>query len=192
MQTQMTNKKSVQNAQRVLAFEKAMYDKRSRYLIIALTLNYLPEYQKYINLDIIRQHRDQLLNNRRSNSLLREIDGYVWKIEKGDGNGGLHLHLIIFYSGAHRNDISIGRFIGEYWKNTITNGAGSYWNSNTQKEFHAQYGYGVGVGQIDRNDQAKRQALCQNLLYLTKDEQYAGDESNPHLRMFGTSQFLGV
>jgi hypothetical protein len=166
-----------------------MFEKRSRYLILVLTLSYKPEVQHMITLDIIRQHRDHLLNNRRCNELLRGINGYVWKIEEGQSSGGLHLHVVIFYSGAHRADIHIAKRIGEHWQTTVTNGMGSYWNSNAHKEWHAQYGHGVGTGQIDRDDTFKRGALCQNLLYLAKDDQHVTEKKDPHLRLFGTSQF---
>ncbi len=176
------------NANRALQLEQAMYDWRSRHLVIVLTLNYKPEFRHLITLDILRQHRDKLLNNRRCNALLQGIQGYGWKVEEGQTSGGLHLHVVIFYSGKHRADIQIAQSLGDYWVTTITNGIGSYWNSNAQKELHAQYGHGIGTGQIDRNDIAKREALRRNLLYLAKDEQHVSTGKNSHQRMFGTSQ----
>lgn len=165
-----------------------MYDWRSRHLILVLTLSYKPAFRHLVTLDLLRQHRDHLLNNRRCNELLRGIKGYEWTIEEGQNSGGLHLHVIIFYDGKHRADIHIAKSIGEYWVNVITKGMGEYWNSNAKKEWHAQYGHGVGSGQIDRNDYVKREALRKNLLYLAKDEQHVTGKKDPHLRLFGTSQ----
>lgn len=180
-------RKSMRNAEKALLLENKMFEWRSRHLIIILTLSYKPEFKHLVTLDVIRQHRDRLLNNCRSNQLLGGIDGYVWKIEEGNNTGGLHLHFVFFYSSEHRADIHLARCIGEYWVNVITQGAGEYWNSNANKGLHAKYGHGVGTGQIDRHDLAKREALRENLLYLAKDDQQVSSKGgNPHLRMFGT------
>lgn len=183
------SRKAQRNIARVLQLEEAMFQRRSRYLILVLTLSYQEAYRHLITLEIIQQHRDQLLNDRDSNELLQEIEGYVWKIEEGP-TSGVHMHLVIFYSGSHRADVQIARSIGEYWVNVITHGIGDYRNSNAHKDFHAQYGHGIGTGRIDRNDHLKRGALRQNLIYTAKDEQPVRDRATPHERMFGTSQFL--
>ena len=183
--------KADRNATRALQLEASMFNWRSRHLILVLTLTYKPEWKSTVTLDMIRHHRDQLLNNRRNNQLLDGINGYVWKIEEGNGSGGLHLHVVIFYSGDHRADIYIAQCIGEYWINVITQGMGTYWNSNAQKDKHAAYGHGIGTGQIDRNDLQKRLALQENLLYLAKNDQHVLTAVPPHLRLFGTSQFPG-
>jgi hypothetical protein len=140
-----------------------------------------------ITLDLLRQHRDHLLNNRRCNELLQGIDGYVWKIEEGPSSGGLHLHVLIFYNGDHRADVYITQLIGEYWVNVITQGIGSYWNSNADKDMHLEHGHGIGTGQIDRHQDEKREALKKNLRYLAKNDQIVTDR-NPHYRTFGTSR----
>ena len=153
-----------------------------------LRSDYKEEWRNTITLDLLREHRDHLLNNRRCNELLQGINGYVWKIEEGQNSGGLHLHVVIFCAGEHRNDIQIAQFIGEYWAKIVTQGMGDYWNSNAQKDWHAQNGRGIGTGQIDRYDHAKREALQQNLRYLAKDDQHVLTRTNPHCRTFGTSQ----
>ncbi len=182
-------RKADRNAARVMQFEQAMFDSRSRYLILVLTLGYKPERQHEVTLDLLREHRDRLFNNRRCNELLQSINGYVWKIEEGNNSGGLHMHVVIFYAGDHRADIFIAKCIGEYWINVVTQGMGDYWNSNGDKDRHAQFGHGIGTGQIDRHDKAKREALRQKLRYLAKDDQHVETRTNPHSRMFGTSQF---
>lgn len=177
------------NEARILQLEQAMFDRRSRYLILVLTLTYQEAYRHLITLEDIQQHRDQLLNNRRNNQLLADIEGYVWKIEEGGNSGGLHLHLILFYSGRHRSDVQIAQAIGEYWMHGITGGIGNYWNSNAERDFHARFGHGIGTGQIDRHDHVKREALRINLRYLTKEEQRVTCKISPYDRLFGTSQF---
>ena len=181
-------RKAERNAAKVMQFEQAMFDSRSRHLVLVLTLNYKPEYRHMVNFDLIREHRNIFLNNRRCNQLLQDINGYVWKIEEGQNSGGLHLHVVIFYDGKHHADIHIAKCIGEYWANIVTHGMGGYWNSNADKEKHARYGHGVGTGQINRNDHAKREAFRQNMLYLAKDDQLVSTRRNPRSRTFGTSQ----
>lgn len=183
------SRQAERNEIRALELEQAMFDHRSRYLVLVLTLNYQEPYRQWITLEDIQHHRDQLLNNRRNNQLLAGIEGYVWKIEEGGSSGGLHLHLILFYSGSHRADVQIARSIGEYWKHDITGGIGDYWNSNAERDFHALFGHGIGTGRIDRQEHAKREALRQNLRYVTKDDQQVTAGSGRKERMFGTSQF---
>ena len=181
-------RKADRNANRVMQFEQAIFDWRSRHLILALTFSYKPEWQHLVTLDLIQKHRNKLLNNRRCNGLLQGINGYVWKIEEGNNSGGLHMHVVIFYAGDHRADIFIAQRIGEYWANIVTQGLGTYWNSNAAKDTHAELGHGIGTGQVNRYDLVKREALRQNLLYLAKGDQRVDTKTNPYSRMFGTSQ----
>ncbi|KAE8758440.1 response regulator [Paraburkholderia madseniana] len=92
------------------------------------------------------------------------IRNYVLAIEQGEDTG-LHLHVILYYSAKHRRDVSLAQRIGEYWADVVTGGKGDYWNSNARKAFHARHGQGIGAGQIDRKDTAKRESLRKNLLY---------------------------
>jgi len=181
------NRTFLRRGMRVLQLESAMFNWRSRHLILVLTLSYRPEFQHLLSLETIQHHRDQLLNNKRSNSLLADINGYVWKIEYGHHGGGLHLHLILFYNGKHHEDIKFCKSIGEYWVDVITQGMGKYRNSNAEKAWHETNGHGIGTGQIDRHDFAKREVLRRNLLYLAKDEQVVDKGANSDFRMFGTS-----
>ena len=177
------------NIERAMLLEEAMFNNRSRYLLLVLTLGYKEHCRSLVTLETLRQHRDHLLNNRRCNKLLQDIEAYAWKIEQGENAGGLHLHAVIFYAGSHRADILIAKSIGDYWVDVITQGMGAYWNSNAQKELHAIYGHGVGTGQINRNDDAKREALRKNLAYLAKGDQRVTEVNNGNERFFGTSQF---
>lgn len=182
-------RKSELHLSRALQLDKAMFDQQSRHLVLVLTLGYRQEHHPYVTPEILQKHRNQLLNNRRCNELLQGINAYVWKIEEGAYSGGLHLHVLFYYSGDHRADVFISQLIGQYWVNVVTQGIGTYWNSNADKDRHAQFGHGIGTGQINRNDEAKREALRKNLAYLAKDSQCITNKPNPHYRTFGTSQF---
>lgn len=109
---------------RGIRLERHVYEKRSRYLILFLTLNYKPEYRDDVTIDDLRSHRGRLLRNIECNSLLKGIEAYIWKIEEGP-KSGLHIHLLIFYSGSHRADAYIAQRIGEYWETVATRGVGA-------------------------------------------------------------------
>ena len=181
-------RKAERNATKAMHFEQGMFAWRSRHLILALTLSYKPEYRHMVTFDLIREHRNRFFKDGRSNQLLQKINGYIWKVEEGANSGGLHLHIVVFYSGKSRQDVEITKSLGELWAHDVTQGMGDYWNSNADKDQHEQHGHGVGTGQIDRKNDAKREALRQNLLYLAKDDQHVSTRLNPHHRTFGTSQ----
>lgn len=172
----------------VLELEKGMFEWRSRHLIIIVTFNYKAEYRHRITFDDICDHRDTFINNMEMNGLLKRINGYVWKIEEGEGSGGLHIHWIFFYDGKSKFDVPIARSLIEYWSECVTEGKGDGWNSNYRKERYADHGHGIGVGMINRNDADKRRALRENLIYLTKITPYPATRTNRYQRTFGTSQ----
>ncbi|WP_312438521.1 inovirus-type Gp2 protein [Janthinobacterium sp.] len=181
----IVHEKINQLEEKSLNLEKRMFEVKSRYLVLFLTLNYKPDYRDDMTIDDIQQHRDKLFNNRRSNTFLKGIKGYIWKIEEGK-EAGLHVHLLIFYAGDHRADVYIARKIGDYWEDKVTKGTGSYWNSNADKNRILARGLRVGVGQIDRNHLERRKGLHAIIHYMAKDEPLA--EHRHHCRTFGMSQ----
>jgi len=180
------------NKKKILAREEEMFSPetgRSRWLVLSLTLRYQPRYRRGITPETIQQHRDRFFAARRFNKLMEGIENYVWTIEEGEDTG-LHLHVILFYSSAHNRDELIAEQIGQYWVDTITEGKGSYWNSNRAllKRRYAELGHGIGVGQINWNDTEKREALRKNLIYLAKAEQYLLSWNVQRIRTFGMGQ----
>lgn len=172
---------------RAMTWEKMLFDWRSRHLILSLTLSYKEAFKSEITLDNVQHHLKRLLNNRKSNSLLRGIEGYVWKIEEGEKTG-LHVHILIAYSTATSHDIYIADKIGEYWEAVITDGIGQYWNSNRSKLKQEMLGYGNGVGQINHHDTEKREALRKNIAYLMKSDQYLKKKSCAKTRVVAMSR----
>ncbi|MFL9959578.1 inovirus-type Gp2 protein [Paraburkholderia sediminicola] len=180
------------NVENVHAMEEAMFSAdtgRSRWLVLSLTLRYKPTYRRWITPEIIQQHRERFFAARRFNKLMSGIRNYVWAIEQGEDTG-LHLHVILFYSGDHNHDEFIAKQIGEYWVDVVTEGKGDCWNSNQGwlKKSYENRGHGVGVGQIDWNDTKKREALRKNLVYLAKAEQYLMSWSVERIRTFDMGQ----
>lgn len=175
------------NQAKGLAFEAKMYGWKSRHLVLVLHFSYKREYRKDMTFEDMRRDRRRFFNNRRTSRLLRGIEGYIWKIERGE-DSGLHMHLIIFYSTDFRADVIIAKMLGEYWVNVVTEGKGDYWNSNANKDKHERRGYGDGTGVIDWRDTKKRYALCKTISYLAKPEQFLPMTDGEQIRTFGTSQ----
>lgn len=185
----LLTRRSKDNYQRVIALDERMFNVRSRYLILVLTLGYKPEYHPFINLDHLRNDRDHLLKNIPTNNLLQGINAYIWKIEEGEEGNGLHMHLVIYYEGQHRADIYIAEQIGLYWNTVITKGMGSYWNSNRDKIRNRSGPYGDITGQLNRLDSLKRDAYCDYMgEYICKEDQGILLKAHPRVRLFGTSQ----
>lgn len=167
-----------------------MFARRSRYLILFLTLNYKPEYREDVTLGTIQRHRDRFIAYMGADDhpLLGEIDGLIWKLEEGQSSGGLHLHFLIFYSGKRRGDVMIARQLGEYWSDRITRGWGAYRNSNADKE-RMEYRWGVGIGQVNRHRDSKRDSLqlfIEN--YMAKSNQVPRDRTKDD-KLFGARDF---
>lgn len=177
------------NKRNVLSMEEAMFEAKGRWLILSLTLRYKPEFRRWITLETIQEHRDRFFAARRFKKLLSGVRNYVWTIEQGEATG-LHLHVILFYSAESNHDEFIARQIGEYWVDTVTDGKGDYWNSNDgrRKKEYEKRGHGVGVGQINWDETRKRAALCKNLVYLAKAQQYVMIRGAERIRTFGTGQ----
>jgi hypothetical protein len=177
---------AVRNEEKGLAIEQKVFENKSRQLVLMLHLGYQEKYRAKTTLDEIQKHRKKFFNNCRSNKLLRGIVDYIWKLEEGD-QSGLHLHVLIFYTADSCLDVYIAKQIGEYWVK-VTEGKGQYWNSNADKAFHEKYGHHVGTGEINWHDEAKREALRENIRYMTKADQFLRMKYNERSHLFGTSE----
>lgn len=172
-----------------LDLEEEMFEHRSRYLVLFITLNYKERYRDDVSLETIQRHRDLFFRHIREypNSLLQGIQGCIWKLEEGNGLGGLHLHVLIFYSAERKADVIIAQAIGEHWVNKVTGGLGDYWNTNADKKRLERQG--VGVGQVNRHDSPKRaslQAVIAN--YMAKSNQIPRDRTEDD-KLFGARIF---
>jgi len=179
----------------VLELEEVMFSKergRSRWLVLSLTLRIKPQFRRWVTPEMMQVYRERFFNARHFNKLMAGIKNYVWAMEQGEDTG-LHLHVILFYSGDHNHDEFIAKQVGEYWVNTVTEGKGDYWSSNQAwlKRRYEKTGHGVGVGQIDWKDDKKREALRTNLVYLAKAEQYLMSRTVEHMRTFDMGQVPG-
>jgi hypothetical protein len=190
---QVRERRAQQNYEQALAFQEAMFGWKSRYLILVVTFGYNEEWSQSATLDDLRNDRDRLWNNMRSNKMLSAIEGYVWKIEEGEDEGGLHMHVVFFFDGQCHADVYYARCLGEYWVNVVTSGRGRYWNSNADKKRLENSQWGDATGQVDRTDVDKRKSLSGFLGgYMAKNEQHVESRESSRIRMFGTSRLPNV
>ena len=169
-----------------------LFDLRARLLVIRIDLSFQHETQGQYDAEYARACFQRLLNNRRSNSIFRNLMGYIWVLEYGQERG-FHYHCIFFYDGHYsQQDITISHRIGAYWRDAITQGAGCYYSCNDSKETLAKRGFPIGVGMIHRNNMQSREDLIWITTYLLKETEEDGTplhtvlpESLRRFRSFG-------
>lgn len=176
---------------RVEEFEAELFSERgrSRWLVLSLTMDYQPEYRRWITIDDVQKHRDKFFAARRYKTHpMSCVKAYAWTMEEGEKTG-FHLHVILFCECVTRDDEGLANQIGNYWSEAVTECKGKFWNSNQEwlKSKYVKRGHGVGVGQIDRTDDGMREALRENLRYVVKAEQFFQIRCDGNVHTFGTS-----
>jgi len=153
----------------------------SRLLGIRVDL-YLPADKKHFTHKEIVAHFHTILQKLRRSKSMR-LKGYVWKLEQGVDQA-LHIHGFFFFCGSkHREDISLGRMIGEMWDKQI-DGNHSYFNCNTSKN-RKKYKYDA-LGVINRDDQTKYDNIAKVIHYFAKFEQYVLHSSLERVKTINT------
>lgn len=101
------------------------------------------------------------------------------------------MHLILFFNGNKRkgsSDVYLGKQIGKYWCDVITQGHGWYWNCNDEKEKKYRW-VGVGIGLIEAKDMDKRKNLLRVVEYLCKKKiQVIKSLSSPRMKSIRKGQ----
>lgn len=169
------------NSQECWKYINKIFSQYSKVLVIRIDLY----YKAGVETDFLRLKSDfrKLQNNARHNqSVLSHWIGYIFKIEYGVQKR-LHGHVLMFFNAQRRNhyrDITIAQEIGEYWKDTITEGDGDYHNCNAKK---ADYYY-PALGLIEYSDTNKRMNLRRIVQYLCKKHtQYIKPINKPDAKL---------
>lgn len=180
-----------QNHRSLARYIANLFNRYGRLLVLRVDLSYakkdgdefMTDQRLAARLDQVVADRERFINNMRSNKLFTHKVGLVWKLEYGLEKG-YHYHMFFFYDGSQvREDITLARMIGEYWRDSVTDGRGLYFNCNAKK---AGYKY-RGIGMINHYEHE----LIANLItraatYLTKTDYYAMLEAKAqNIRTFG-------
>lgn len=175
---------SVRNFLSLQKYVDDLFDRYSRMLILRIDFAYKEEFSREVNDLAVSNHRENFLNNMRSNSLFENLLGYIWKLEYGEDKG-YHFHFAFFFDGAKvRQDAYLASKIGKYWQENITKGHGTHFNCNRSKSLYKR----LGIGMVSHYDTKKREDLMFALSYLTKKEQYLRTKLPRAGRTFGKGQ----
>lgn len=137
-------------------------------LLVRIDLSIREGFQQEIHAFRMREHFQQLCNNRRSKpSIFKHYVGMVWCLE-WTKEKSYHYHCVFIFDGHYeQNGVRLGNDIGYYWVNDITDGKGTFWLSNNYEECFPQ----CGIGRINYRDHQKRYYLLTRVIsYLAKPD----------------------
>ncbi|WP_392558891.1 YagK/YfjJ domain-containing protein [Orbus mooreae] len=181
---------NLRNQVSIIHFVDALFDKHAKLLPVRVDLGYktneritidnqnsyndnkfnyllnpdLPPHA-YLSQEVILHNWNELLNRLRWNKreFLKELVGYVWKIEYGNDKG-IHYHLVLFFNGNKvQKDYYYAEKLGALWLE-LTKGLGVYFNCSSDKT--RRYGDNNALKVIHRIDDKAN--LYQMMNYLTK------------------------
>jgi hypothetical protein len=140
----------------------------SRHLVIRLDLSYAMEHANRMSRPTtitLQQAKRDLQKFQRYLREKQPLTAFSAKREYGLRTG-YHFHCLIFLDGhLVQKDLVIGRLLGEYWQDVITEGQGRYLNCNGLKHQFR------GVGMINYYDTELRANLTDKVCpYLTKTD----------------------
>ncbi|MFV8871277.1 YagK/YfjJ domain-containing protein [Serratia fonticola] len=177
-------KAAKKNLKGTLQYIDSLSAQYARLLVVRVDLTYRKDAKVMITADLARQHRQRFFKNLQAHRLFRACVGYIWKLEYGRYKG-FHYHLLVFYDGAQvRQDVTLARLLGEYWRDVITDGVGYYYNCNAYKERYRI----PGIGMLHHTDTAKREGLNITINYLCKVDTFARLVLPNSARTFGRGE----
>lgn len=156
------------NSESITNLVNGLFGAYSRILVVRVDLKYRSDIAPSIPIELIQQHREILLTDRRGYPVFEDLIGYAWGLEYGEAGEGWHIHLLAFYDGGNRrDDVGLGLSIVSLWQG-ITGGLGYGYVSNFDKEKFAAKGE-LGIGMIHRCDGQLRVNLIERVAaYVTK------------------------
>lgn len=148
----------------------ALFAQHSRMLVVRVDLSYQSGFVSgredfYGDVKKVKAHWAKMQKDLHKGIPVDGLLGFACKLEYGQLKG-FHFHLLLFYNGTnHRQDGVLARMVGEYWRDSITAGAGRYFNCNAVKEKYKYLGIGmISFNQLDRVSALKNRVAS----YLTK------------------------
>ncbi|USS56566.1 MULTISPECIES: inovirus-type Gp2 protein [Pseudomonas] len=126
------------------AYVDALLERYSRLVVVRVDLRYAigAVDANADSIAIVKSDFNYFLSFVKGKRFGKDVCGYVWKLEYGAVQGW-HYHVLLFLNGAkHREDISIGKELGDKWMD-ITRQKGCYFNCNARKEKYKRPALGV-------------------------------------------------
>jgi hypothetical protein len=164
------------NYRSLMKYIARCFGKRTNMLVLRLDLEYQRLVEQLadgkgdlgaVTLPEIKRHR-KMFQTELHRQFGEACIGFVWKLEFGTERG-YHFHfLIMLDSSLHQQDVVIGRFLGECWR-VITEGKGSYFNCNSQKQ---NYRY-CALGRVHDGDSMAMLGLHYFACYVTLPDVFA-------------------
>lgn len=146
---------------------------RSRLLIVRLDLYYPSDFAGTeltgvtVAAERIAKDRTAFIHSLERSSISRYLLDFAWKVEFSERKG-FHFHWLFIFDGAKvRQDIPMGRRLGELWEQVIGYKA-VYWNCNAEKHRYDLPGLGMG----SRGDIKLLSGLDRVNNYLTKPDYF--------------------
>ncbi|WP_025122849.1 MULTISPECIES: inovirus-type Gp2 protein [unclassified Serratia (in: enterobacteria)] len=175
---------SVKNTRSAQRYVVRLFERYSRLLVVRVDLSYGEHAKRTVTAQQACDDRERLFRNAKANRLFQHLVGYVWKLELGKERR-YHYHMFFFFDGAKvRQDVTLARHIGEYWKQHITGGRGCYFNCNAHKERYTE----LGIGMVSWNDSRMQQGLLRGVRYLTKADEWIRLALPENGRSFGKGE----
>lgn len=148
----------------------ALFEEHSRLLVVRVDLSYRHDFfEKDDEFDeklaLVKFHWAEMQKNLYKGKPVDGLLGFACKLEYGQLKG-FHLHLLLFYNGSvRRQDGVLARMVGEHWRDSVTAGAGAYFNCNAVKSKYRH----LGIGMINFDQEEYVNALKRRVAsYLTK------------------------
>lgn len=163
------------NHKALLDYIDALFACHSRILVLRIDFGYKTDsllgkdIRTSVDFSEIKNHHTLLIKHLKTKMLKDAFLGFASKFEYGLMKE-YHFHCLIFLDGSKvREDVVIAKIIGDYWKTTLTEGNGLYYNCNAHKE---QY-QNLGIGMINYSDEGLMSNLKEHVApYLNKTDYF--------------------
>lgn len=179
--------RGLQRFRGLVDYVNALFDVRSRLIVIRLDLKYRSECVKVLEIDQAQKDLQHFFGNMRNKPrLFDDLVGYVWKLERSH-QGSAHFHTMLFFTNDRLlNDCHRAEQIGRYWADVITKGRGCYFNCNRpeEKAKHLR----PCLGRIEYHDVSTRHNLLYPLAYFCKHEQSIRVKPKKQSRAYGRGE----
>lgn len=166
-------------ARALSGYTRRMLRSTARTLIVRLDLGYVGGASAQVTITRVCQDLEDFLYPRGFSPLFAHLKGYAWSIEQGKNGKGFHIHILLFFDGSKiRNDVGLGFALGNFWRNGVTRGAGTYRNCNAHKKNYKR----CGIGMIHRDNDEECENAVEFAQYLPKGGPFK-DRDDQYLRI---------